>query len=75
MAFALDPASLALRTQPIYTRSEASARPGALRDSAPDRRGGPLIRRALRKAGDHRTLSEIDYLLALRDQTRIGALR
>ena len=74
-AFALDPANLALDTQPIYTRSDTSALPGALRDTAPDRWGRQLIRRAFRKAGDNRTLSEIDYLLALSDQTRVGALR
>ena len=74
-AFALDPANLALDTQPIYTRSDTSTLLGALRDTAPDRWGRQLIRRAFRKAGDNRTLSEIDYLLALSDQTRVGALR
>lgn len=74
-AFALDPANLALADQQIYTRSEKSALPGALRDTAPDRWGQQLIKRAFRKAGDDRTLSEIDYLLAITDQTRIGALR
>ena len=49
--------------------------PGALRDTAPDRWGQQLIRRAFRKAGDERTLSEIDFLLAITDRTRIGALR
>jgi serine/threonine-protein kinase HipA len=74
-AFALDPANLALEEQQIYTRSGKSALPGALRDSAPDRWGQQLIKRAFRKAGEERALSEIDYLLAITDQTRIGALR
>jgi serine/threonine-protein kinase HipA len=74
-AFALDPANLPLGRQPFYTNSEKSALPGALRDAAPDRWGQRLIRRAFRKAGVDRTLSEIDYLLAITDHTRIGALR
>jgi len=74
-AFALDPANLPLGDGPIYTTSQKSALPGALRDSAPDRWGQQLIRRSFRKAGEERTLSEIDYLLAITDQTRIGALR
>ena len=74
-AFALDPANLPRVRQPFYTRSEKSALPGALRDSAPDRWGQQLIRRAFRKTDDERTLSEIDYLLAITDRTRIGALR
>ncbi len=49
--------------------------PGALRDTAPDRWGQLLIKRAFRKAGEERTLSEIDYLLAITDRARIGALR
>ena len=73
--FALDPANLALEEQRIYTRSDKSALPGALRDTAPDRWGRQLIKRAFRKAGEERALSEIDYLLAITDQTRIGALR
>lgn len=74
-AFALDPANLALERQQYYTTSEKSALPGALRDTAPDRWGQQLIKRAFRKAGEERTLSEIDYLLAITDRTRIGALR
>ncbi|MCV6600824.1 MAG: type II toxin-antitoxin system HipA family toxin [Cohaesibacter sp.] len=74
-AFALDPANLQLGLNPVYTRSDKSALPGALRDTAPDRWGQQLIRRAFRKSGEKRTLSEIDYLLAINDQTRIGALR
>lgn len=74
-AFALDPANLPLNGGQIYTTSVKSALPGALRDTAPDRWGQLLIKRAFRKAGEERALSEIDYLLAITDQTRIGALR
>lgn len=78
-AFALDPANLPLDGGQIYTMSDKSALPGALpgalRDSAPDRWGQLLIKRAFRKAGEERALSEIDYLMAINDQTRIGALR
>ena len=56
-------------------RPRLSAVPGALRDAAPDRWGQQLIKRAFRKVGEERTLSEIDYLLAITDLTRIGALR
>jgi serine/threonine-protein kinase HipA len=74
-AFAIDPQNLPLQSGPIYTSSEKSALPGALRDTAPDRWGQLLVRRAFRKAGEERALSEIDYLLAISDLTRIGALR
>ena len=74
-AFAIDPENLPLQRGPIYTSSDKSALPGALRDSAPDRWGRQLIKRAVRKAKVKRALSEIDYLLAITDRTRIGALR
>jgi len=74
-AFALDPANLPLEERQIYTSTDKSALPGALRDTAPDRWGQQLIKRAFRKAGEERSLSEIDYLLAINDRTRIGALR
>ena len=74
-AFALDPANLALEDRQIYTSTDKSALPGALRDTAPDRWGQQLTKRAFRKAGEERSLSEIDYLLAINDRTRIGALR
>ena len=74
-AFAIDPANLPLGSNPIYTSLDKSALPGAIRDTAPGRWGQLLIRRALRKSGRSRTLSEIDYLMAINDQTRIGALR
>ena len=70
-SFAVDPVNLPLHAGPFA----ASALPGALRDTAPDRWGRQLIRRAFRKAGETRTLTEIDYLLAINDYSRIGALR
>ena len=73
--FAIDPANLPLQAGPMHRTSLKSALPGALRDSAPDRWGQRLIKRAFRKSGVERALSEIDYLLALTDHTRIGALR
>ncbi len=73
--FALDPANLPLSPHPVYSNSEKSALPGPLRDSAPDRWGRQLIHRAFRRSGEKRSLSEIDYLLAMKDATRIGALR
>ena len=74
-AFAIDPENLPLRAGIFSRQSNKSALPGAMRDTAPDRWGQQLIRRAFRKAGKERTLSEIDYLLAINDVTRIGALR
>lgn len=74
-AFALDPANLPLGRQPFYTSSGKSALPGALRDAAPDRWGRQLARRAFRKTGERRALSEVDYLLSIDDRTRIGALQ
>ena len=74
-AFAIDPENMPLQRGPVYSSSDKSALPGALRDTAPDRWGQRLIKRAFRKAGEERALSEIDYLLAITDRTRIGALR
>ena len=74
-AFALDPANLQLAARQHYWTSKKTALPGAIRDCAPDRWGRQLIRRAFRKMGDNRRLSELDYLLAINDYTRIGALR
>lgn len=53
---------------------------GALGDSAPDRWGRMLIRRAerrnaIREGRTPRSLFEIDYLLMVNDETRAGALR
>lgn len=73
--FALDPENLPLAEGPIYTRTEKSSLPGAIRDSAPDRWGQKLIQRAFKKAEIDRQLTEFDYLLGINDETRIGALR
>ena len=73
-AFALDPANLQLAAR-HYSTSEITALPGAIRDCAPDRWGRTLIRRAFQKMGHRRSLSELDYLLAINDYTRVGALR
>lgn len=53
---------------------------GAMRDSAPDRWGRVLMRRALAREARGRsevtrTLFEIDYLLRVNDEARQGALR
>jgi serine/threonine-protein kinase HipA len=76
--FSLEPA---LRIGPgsFHTQS-GEALFGALGDSAPDRWGRVLMRRAERrraeKAGEApKTLKEIDYLLLVGDEARQGALR
>ncbi len=74
-AFALDPANLQLTTRQHYWTSEKTALPGAIRDCAPDRWGRQLVRRAFQKIGHKGGLSELDYLLAINDYTRVGALR
>lgn len=76
--FALEPA-LQLGPGPFHTGSEKPVF-GAIGDSAPDRWGRVLMRRAERRraagAGETpRTLREIDYLLRVNDQARQGALR
>jgi serine/threonine-protein kinase HipA len=53
---------------------------GAIGDSAPDRCGRVLMRRAERKAAERekrapRTLFEMDFLLLVDDEVRAGALR
>lgn len=53
---------------------------GAIGDSAPDRWGRVLMRRAERRRAEHagetpRTVREIDYLLRVDDESRQGALR
>src|SRR5206468_11097299 len=53
---------------------------GAIGDSAPDRWGRLLMRRAERRRAEYekqtpRTLREIDYLLMVDDEARQGALR
>jgi serine/threonine-protein kinase HipA len=76
--FALEPA-LQLGPGPFHT---AADRPtfGAIGDSAPDRWGRVLMRRAERRRAERagetpRTLREIDYLLMVNDESRQGALR
>jgi len=76
--FALEPA-MQLGPGPFHTGSDKPVF-GAIGDSAPDRWGRVLMRRAERRraelAGEtSRTLREIDYLLMVNDEARQGALR
>jgi serine/threonine-protein kinase HipA len=76
--FALEP-SLALGAGPQHIPS-GRALFGALGDSAPDRWGRLLMRRAERMHAAHegrgvRTLFEVDYLLLVDDEARQGAVR
>lgn len=76
--FALEPA-LTLGAGPQHTLP-GKALFGAIGDSAPDRWGRTLMRRAERRRAQEegqtpRTLAEIDYLLMVDDEIREGALR
>ena len=76
--FSLEPA-LTLGPGPFHTPSGRSLF-GAIGDSAPDRWGRVLMRRAERRRAERagetpRTLMEIDYLLGVDDEARQGALR
>jgi serine/threonine-protein kinase HipA len=76
--FSLEPA-LMLGPGPYHT-GEGKALFGALGDSAPDRWGRVLMRRAERRQAKQerrvpRTLREIDYLSMVDDEARQGALR
>lgn len=76
--FALEPA-LELGAGPFHTPA-GRAMFGAIGDSAPDRWGRVLMRRAERRRAERagetpRTLREIDYLLMVNDEARQGALR
>jgi serine/threonine-protein kinase HipA len=76
--FALEPA-LQLGPGPFHTATDRALF-GAIGDSAPDRWGRTIMRRAARRraaaAGTApRTLYEIDYLLLVNDEARQGALR
>ena len=76
--FALDPA-LQLTEGAFHTTPDQMLF-GAIGDSAPDRWGRMLMRRAesmrAKSAGESiRTLSEADYLLGVNDEARQGALR
>jgi serine/threonine-protein kinase HipA len=71
-AFAIDPTSLPLRPGahhgPILF--------GAMQDCGPDRWGRMLIERAVRKhVLSRKPYHELDYVLALDDSARVGALR
>jgi serine/threonine-protein kinase HipA len=76
--FSLEPA-LMLGPGPFHTPSDKPLF-CAIGDSAPDRWGRVLMRRAERRRAEHagetpRTLMEIDYLLMVDDESRQGALR
>lgn len=76
--FALEPA-LALGPGQFHTGANRRMF-GAIGDSAPDSWGRMLIRRSTRQqtrasGSAEKTLTEIDYLLAVDDQARMGALR
>lgn len=76
--FSLEPA-LQLGPGPFHTPANKPLF-GAIGDSAPDRWGRVLMRRAERRRAERagetpRTLREIDYLLMVNDQARQGALR
>ena len=76
--FSLEPA-LKLGPGPFHTPSDIPLF-GAIGDSAPDRWGRVLMRRAERRRAERagetpRTLWEIDYLLMVNDEARQGALR
>lgn len=78
MRFSLDPA-LKLVTGSLHASIEKPIF-GAIDDSAPDRWGRLLMRRAERKQAEKelraaRTLREIDFLLMVDDEGRQGALR
>lgn len=71
-AFAIDPTSLPLRAGPHHSPMLF----GAVQDCGPDRWGRVLIERAVRRQVlDARPYRDLDYVLALEDSTRIGALR
>lgn len=76
--FALEPA-LQLGPGPFHTSPDKPIF-SAIGDSAPDRWGRMLMRRAERRRAERaretpRTLREIDYLLMVNDEARQGALR
>ena len=76
--FSLEPA-LSL-TSGTFHPSQDRAIFGSIGDSAPDTWGRQLMQRAERRRAKAekrpvRTLSELDYLLGVSDETRLGALR
>ena len=71
-AFAIDPTSLPLRRGVMHS----AALFGAMQDCGPDRWGRLLIERAVRKKVlEQKPYRDLDYVLALDDASRIGALR
>jgi serine/threonine-protein kinase HipA len=71
-AFAIDPTSLPMQRGAHHGATLF----GALQDCGPDRWGRVLIERAVRKKVlAQRPYRDIDYVLALDDSARIGALR
>ena len=71
-AFAIDPTSLPLQRGVQHGKSLF----GAIQDCGPDRWGRVLIERAVRKKVlAQKPYRDIDYVLALDDAARIGALR
>ena len=71
-SFAIDPTNLPLRPGPHH----GTALFGALQDSGPDRWGRVLIERAVRRGVlESKPYRDLDYVLALEDSSRIGALR
>lgn len=71
-AFAIDPTSLPLRAGVQHSATLF----GAMQDCGPDRWGRLLIERAVRKQVlERKPYQDLDYVLALDDASRIGALR
>lgn len=71
-AFAIDPTSLPLRAGAHHSATLF----GAMQDCGPDRWGRMLIERAVRKQVlERKPYQDLDYVLALDDASRIGALR
>ena len=71
-AFAIDPTSLPLRRGPHHRATLF----GAIQDCGPDRWGRKLVERAVRKhVLTQKPYQDLDYVLALDDASRIGALR
>jgi serine/threonine-protein kinase HipA len=71
-AFSIDPTGLPLGTGAIHGLSLF----GAIQDCGPDRWGRILVERAVRKhVFERKPYRDIDYVLALHDAARVGALR
>jgi len=70
--FAIDPTSLPLQRGALHSKALF----GAIQDCGPDRWGRMLIERAVRKKVlAQKPYHDIDYVLALDDVARVGALR